>query len=71
MDTRSQPEWSRNTDGKTADQNVAEDRLTMQSMLGSLSRLRGKWLEAEDFDKLMIGDTPRDLLLADQREQPG
>ena len=50
---------------------VAEDRLTVQSMLGSLSqlavmpvaRLRGRRLEAEDFDKLMIGDTPRDVLL--------
>ncbi|MFB3894552.1 MAG: BREX-1 system phosphatase PglZ type B [Phycisphaerae bacterium] len=50
---------------------VAEDRLTLQAMQGALSqlavtpaaRLRGKRLEAEDFDKLMIGDTPRDLLL--------
>lgn len=50
---------------------VAEDRLTSQSLQGALaqlavtpaSRLRGKRLEAEDFDKLMIGDTPRDLLL--------
>lgn len=50
---------------------VAEDRLTLQAMLGALSRLtvtpvvrlRDKRLEAEDFDKLMIGDTPRDLLL--------
>ena len=50
---------------------VAEDRLTTQAMLGALSqlavtpvvRLRSKRLEAEDFDKLMIGDTPRDLLL--------
>src|SRR5690606_19203448 len=50
---------------------VAEDKLTVQAMLGALSRLavapvsrlRGKRLEAEDFDKLMIGDTPRDLLL--------
>jgi hypothetical protein len=40
-------------------------------MLGALrqlavtpsARLRGKRLEAEDFDRLMIGDTPRDLLL--------
>lgn len=53
------------------DLDVAEDRRTVQSMLGALSqvavtpaaRLRGKRLEAEDFDKLMIGDTPRDLLL--------
>jgi len=50
---------------------VAEDRLTAQAMLGALSQLaiapvtplRGKRLEAEDFDRLMIGDTPRDLLL--------
>ena len=50
---------------------VAEDRLTVQSMVGALSqlavtpiaRLQGRRLEAEDFDKLMIGDTPRDLLL--------
>lgn len=50
---------------------VAEDRLTIQAMQGALrqlsmtpvARLRGKRLEAEDFDKLMIGDTPRDLLL--------
>lgn len=50
---------------------VAEDRLTVQSMLGALSqlavtpvaRLGGKRLESEDFDRLMIGDTPRDLLL--------
>jgi len=51
--------------------NVAEDKRTLQSMQGALSqlavtavaRLRGKRLEAEDFDKLMIADTPRDLLL--------
>jgi len=53
---------------------VAEDKLTLQAMQGALSllavtpvaRLRGdppKRLEAEDFDRLMIGDTPRDLLL--------
>lgn len=50
---------------------VAEDKLTLQAMQGALAqlavtpaaRLRGKRLEAEDFDKLMIGDTPRDLLL--------
>jgi len=49
---------------------VAEDRLTIQAMSGALpqlavtpvARLRGKRLEAEDFDKLMIGDTRRDLL---------
>lgn len=50
---------------------VAEDRLTLQAMLGALSqltvtsvsRMHGKRLEAEDFDRLMIGDTPRDLLM--------
>ena len=50
---------------------VAEDRLTAGAMQGALSqlavtpvaRLQGRRLEAEDFDKLMIGDTPRDLLL--------
>ncbi len=50
---------------------VAEDRVTLQAMQGALSqlavtpvvRLREKRLEAEDFDRLMIGDTPRDLLL--------
>ena len=50
---------------------VARDKQTRLAMLGALSqlavtpisRLRGKRLEAEDFDKLMIGDTPRDLLL--------
>lgn len=50
---------------------VAEDKLTLQAMQGALSqlavtpvaRLRTKRLEAEDFDRLMIGDTPRDLLL--------
>jgi len=53
---------------------VAEDKLTLQAMQGALSQLavtsiaplRGdppKRLEAEDFDKLMIGDTPRDVLL--------
>lgn len=50
---------------------VAEDRPTLRAMQGALSqlavtpvaRLRGKLLEAEDFDRLMIGDTPRDLLL--------
>ena len=49
---------------------VAEDNITLQAMQGALSklattpadRLRGKRLEADDFDKLMIGDTPRDLL---------
>jgi len=50
---------------------MATDRLTIQAMLGALpqlmvtpvARLTGKRLEAEDFDRLMIGDTPRDLLL--------
>jgi hypothetical protein len=50
---------------------AAEDKLTLRAMQGSLSRLavtpitrlRGRRLEAEDFDKLMLGDTPRDLLL--------
>jgi hypothetical protein len=50
---------------------VARDRPTRQAMLGALSqlsvtpiaRLRGKRLEAEDFDKLMLGDSIRDLLL--------
>src|SRR5207247_1233478 len=50
---------------------VAEDRLTLQALQGALSqlavtaaaRLRGKRLEADAFDRLMIGDTPRDLLL--------
>jgi hypothetical protein len=50
---------------------VAQDKQTRNAMLGalsqlsmtSLSRLRGKHLEAEDFDKLMIEDTPRDLLM--------
>jgi len=53
---------------------VAEDKLTLQAIEGALTRLavtpvarlRGdppKRLEAEDFDRLMIGDTPRDLLL--------
>lgn len=52
---------------------VAEDRHTTRAMLGALSqlavtpvdRLRGnprKRLEAEDFDRLMIGDPARDLL---------
>ena len=49
---------------------VAEDRLTLRALQGALSqlavtpttRLRGKRLEAEDFDKLMIGDPARELL---------
>ena len=49
---------------------VAEDRYTLQAIRGALSKLavtpvkllRNKRLEAEDFDRLMIGDTTRDLL---------
>lgn len=49
---------------------VARDSQTKRAMLGALTqlaitplaRLRGKRLEAEDFDKLMIEDTPRNLL---------
>lgn len=49
---------------------VAEDRHTLQAIRGALSKLavtpvkqlRNKRLEAEDFDRLMIGDTIRDLL---------
>jgi hypothetical protein len=47
------------------------DRHTRQAARGALaqlavtpiSRLTGKRLDAEDFDKLMIEDTPRDLLV--------
>ncbi len=50
---------------------VARDHRTRLAMDGALSRLavtpiarlRGKRLEAEDFDKLMIEDTTRDMLL--------
>ena len=53
---------------------VAEDKLTLQAVEGALTRLAvtpvarlrsdpPKRLEAEDFDRLMIGDTTRDLLL--------
>jgi hypothetical protein len=50
---------------------VARDRNTRRSMIGALTqlavtpmtRLLGKRLEAEDFDKLMVEDTPRDLLV--------
>jgi hypothetical protein len=50
---------------------VAKDRHTRQAMIGALAqlavtpiaRLTAKRLEAEDFDKLMIEDTPRDLLV--------
>ena len=50
---------------------VSKDRHTRQAMLGALAqlavtpltRLTGKRLEAEDFDKLMVEDTPRDLLV--------
>ncbi len=49
---------------------VARDERTRRAMLGALSqlaltpaaRLRGQRLEAADFDKLMIEDTPRELL---------
>lgn len=49
---------------------VSRDAQTKRAMLGALaqlavtpiSRLQGKHLEAEDFDKLMIEDTPRNLL---------
>ena len=49
---------------------VSRDGRTRQAALGALShlavtpvtRLRGKRLEAEDFDKLMVDDTARDLL---------
>lgn len=50
---------------------VARDARTKQSLYASLhvlattpvAHLVGKRLEAEDFDKLMVGDHPRDLLL--------
>lgn len=49
---------------------VAKDNQTRRAMLGALAQLavtplahlRDKRLEAEDFDKLMIEDTPRNLL---------
>ncbi|MEX2218825.1 MAG: BREX-1 system phosphatase PglZ type B [Phycisphaerales bacterium] len=49
---------------------LAKDAATKAAMLGSLSALaetplsvlRGKRLEAEDFDRLVIDDQPRDLL---------
>lgn len=49
---------------------VAEDRHTLQAIRGALSKLaitpvkqlKNKRLEAEEFDRLMIGDTTRDLL---------
>jgi hypothetical protein len=49
---------------------VAKDTQTRKAIIGALtrlavtplSRLRGKRLEAEDFDKLMVEDTARDLL---------
>ena len=57
---------------------VAKDNQTRRAMCGalpqlavaSLFRLRGKRLEAEDFDKLMVEDTPRNLLewLSDPKE---
>ncbi|QBQ53365.1 BREX-1 system phosphatase PglZ type B [Nitrosococcus wardiae] len=51
--------------------NVARDAATRRAMLGalaelattSLERLRGKYLEAEDFDKLFSDDPAKDLLL--------
>lgn len=50
---------------------VARDARTKQSLYASLhvlattpvAHLTGKRLEAEDFDKLMVGDHPRDLLM--------
>src|SRR5262249_29834028 len=59
------------SDGRGLNVEVAEDKFTLQAIHGALSelavtpvvRLRTKRLEAEDFDRLMIGDTPRDLLL--------
>ncbi|MBP7937487.1 MAG: BREX-1 system phosphatase PglZ type B [Phycisphaerae bacterium] len=50
---------------------VAKDARTKQSLHASLhvlattpiAHLTGKRLEAEDFDKLMVGDHPRDLLM--------
>ena len=49
---------------------IARDERTHKALLGSLgqlavtpvARLRGRRLEAADFDKLMIEDTPRELL---------
>src|SRR5437867_706803 len=59
------------SDDRGLNLDVAEDKLTLQAIQGALSQLavtpaallRSKRLEAEDFDRLMIGDTPRDLLL--------
>lgn len=50
---------------------VARDQKTRQALLGAsdtlattpVASLRGRKLEAEDFDRLMVGDTPRDILL--------
>jgi hypothetical protein len=50
---------------------VARDQATRRAMLGALevlattpiASLRGHKLEAEDFDKLMVGDSIRDLLI--------
>jgi len=50
---------------------VARDKQTRRAMIGALrqlavtpvSRLKGKRLEAEDFDRLMIDDTQRDVLM--------
>jgi len=49
---------------------VAKDAATRRSLMAALavladtpvSRLAGRKLEAEDFDRLMVGDHPRDLL---------
>ena len=60
---------------------VARDHGTRTALLGSLemlatapiSMLRGHKLEAEDFDKLMVGDTVRDLLtwISDPKTRDG
>ena len=52
------------------DLDVAKDEATRRSIYASLSvlaetplsRLEGRRLESEDFDRLMIGDQPRDML---------
>ena len=56
--------------GQALGLDVSRDAATRRSIDASLtvlaeaplSQLRGKRLEAEDFDRLMIGDQPRDLL---------
>ena len=53
------------------DLDVAKDKETRRAMLGALEqlsmtpveRLKGKRLESEDFNNLVVRDTPRDLLL--------